>query len=71
MLPRLQEEVTRLLKLLLARIIETKVIKLVGEEKQLLTLGIQKFNHLKELHIGHKTWDFISREEDSIDASVN
>ena len=40
MLPRLQEEVALLLKLLLARFIETKVIKSVGE--YITTLNIEQ-----------------------------
>ena len=70
-LPRLQEEVTRLLKLFLARFIETQVIKSVGEEITTLNISDPEIQlPIKELGIGHKTWDFISKEEDSIDVSV-
>lgn len=71
MLPRLQDEVTRLLKLFLARFIKTEVIRSVGEEITTLNISDPELQLPNmELGIGHKTWAFISKKEDSIDTSV-
>ena len=71
MLPSLKSEVKRLLRILLGRVIKPHVIKEVGDAFEEIDLDDTAL-HLPndELGIGHKTWGYLSEEEDHLDSST-
>ena len=71
MLPSLNLEIKRMLRIFLGRFIKSDVIKAAGEDLRSISIGIEE-NELadEELGIGHKAWEFISEEEDYMDPTV-
>ena len=71
MLPFLKSEVKRLLRIIMGRFIKPNVIKDTGDDFDQLDLDdttLQLPN--EELGIGHKTWAYISEEEDYFDSTT-
>ena len=66
MLPSLKAEVRRMLRILLGRVIKADVIKAAGDDFTKIDLDDTN----EELGIGHKTWAFLSEEEDHLDSNV-
>ena len=70
MLPSLQAEVTRLIRIFLSRFLTVEAVKASEENLSHINLDDDRL-YLKDenLSIGHKTWAFLS-EEDSIESSL-
>ena len=71
MLPSLKSEVIRMLRIILGRFIKANAIKTAGDDFKQIDLDNTTL-HLpdKELGIGHKTWGFLTEQEDYLDFSV-
>jgi hypothetical protein len=71
MLPSLKSEVKRILRIFLGRVIKADVIKAVGDDFEEIDLDDTTLELPdEELGIGHKTWGFLSDEEDELDDTV-
>ena len=71
MLPSLKAEVRRMLRILLGRVIKADVIKAAGDDFTKIDLDDTSLElPNEELGIGHKTWAFLSEEEDHLDSNV-
>ena len=70
MLPFLNTEVTRLLKILLSRFLKLEVVKKAEEEHDWTSVNLNDatlYLHDEEMGIGVKTWSYLNEVEDNID----
>jgi hypothetical protein len=70
MLPLVQNEVQRLLKLFIARFMKTETVRSVNDFTTLNFNDSQAHLSDQDMSIGYKMWAFLDAEDDLLDATV-